>query len=122
MFASTKTSKAIIANRAILAAVVFGFLGMSSIVKADQLTYGSRSKHVTLNDLDLSTAVGQLTALERLHQVARSLCSQLSDNLDLSKQSNYVACVDSATAKAAQNLQAMVSRKGSVLLALNQIK
>jgi UrcA family protein len=122
MFTSTQISKTPIGNRLILAAAAIGLLGMSSIVKADALVYGARSKQVVLKDLDLSTAQGQRIALDRVLQMARSLCTQVEDGLDLSRQPNYVACVDSAMANATRSLQALVSRKGATMLAQNPVK
>ena len=58
----------------------------------------SRSKVVPLADLDLTTSAGLRTATERVRKAARTLCMQLSDPDDLSRHSNYVACVDDAMA------------------------
>lgn len=62
-----------------------------------------------------STVAGQEAARERLHQMARRLCAQVEDELDLSPQSNYVKCVDEATAKTLPHLDAM-SRSTAVNL------
>jgi UrcA family protein len=55
-------------------------------------------------DLDLSTQEGLRIARERIHQVARNLCTQLASPLDLSHQSNFVACVESAMDRASRQL------------------
>jgi UrcA family protein len=63
-----------------------------------------RAAKVSLADLDLSTPTGQRAARERLHQIARRLCSQVADAQDLSHQPNFVACVDETLASALQQL------------------
>jgi UrcA family protein len=68
----------------------------------------TRSQTVSLAGLDLSSPAGMAAAQERVHQTARRLCFQLSDATDLSRQPNYVRCVDEAVASA------MVQIAGSV--------
>jgi UrcA family protein len=58
----------------------------------------SRTKVVPLADLDLTTPAGLRAAADRVRKAARTLCMQLSDFNDLSRHSNYVACVDDAMA------------------------
>ncbi len=70
--------------------------------------YGARAQKVSLSDLDLSTFAGQEAARERLHQMARRLCAQVEDELDLSRQPNYVKCVEAATAQTRPHLDAMI--------------
>jgi UrcA family protein len=72
----------------------------------------TRSARVSLADLDLSTPDGARAARDRLHQTARRWCSQLEDSLDLSHQSNFVACMDDALAGALRQLNgpALASR------------
>jgi len=70
--------------------------------------YGARTQKVSLADLDLSTFAGQAAARERLHQMARRLCGQVEDELDLSRQPNYVKCVDGAVAQTRPHLDAMI--------------
>ncbi len=70
--------------------------------------YGARTQKVSLADLDLSTFAGQAAARERLHQMARRLCGQVEDELDLSRQPNYVKCVDGALAQTRPHLDAMI--------------
>ena len=60
----------------------------------------SRSEAVSLAGLDLATPGGMAAAQERVHKTARRLCFQLSDAADLSRQANYVQCVDEAVASA----------------------
>ena len=70
----------------------------------------TRSAKVSLAGLDLSTPDGARAARERLHATARRLCAQVADNLDLSHQSNFVACVDDALAAALTALSLPLSR------------
>jgi UrcA family protein len=70
----------------------------------------TRSAKVSLAGLDLSTPDGARAARERLHATARRLCAQVADNLDLSHQSNFVACVDEALAAALTALSLPLSR------------
>ena len=107
----------LIRNNLIAAAAMAAFVGLNSAAVADQVSGETRTKTVSLADIDLSTVEGQRAAHERLHQAARRLCSIVADELDLSRQANYVACVDMAMAKADRQLQAMVSRSGAGLLA-----
>ena len=111
------TSLKSVGRLAVMAASVLGFLASGSAVMADQITPEGWAKHVTCSDLNLSTPEGQAAAHERLHQVARDLCSRVADPLDLSHQANYLACVDGAMAKATQRLQALVNRSTPVKLA-----
>jgi UrcA family protein len=67
-------------------------------------TFVTRTTNVSLADLDLSTPAGQRAARERLHQIARCLCSQVADIQDISHQSNFVACVDETLANALRQL------------------
>jgi UrcA family protein len=60
----------------------------------------TRSAKVSLAGLDLSTPDGARAARERLRGTARRLCAQVADDLDLSHQSNFVACVDETLAAA----------------------
>jgi UrcA family protein len=70
----------------------------------------SSSKTVSFADLDLSTPEGIQIAHERLYQVARHLCSQVADDLDLSFHSNYLLCVDSAMAQALPKVEDLARR------------
>jgi len=101
----------------IVVAAMVAFVGLTSAAVAGQISGEMRAKKVTLAGIDLSTLEGQRAARERLHQAARKLCSQVADELDLSHHENYLACVDSAMAKAEPLLQAMASRSGADLLA-----
>jgi UrcA family protein len=74
------------------------------------LAPGSRAKKVSLTDLDLSTPDGIRAAHERLHEVARTLCSQVADELDLSRHANYVACVDDAMARALPTVEQLARK------------
>jgi UrcA family protein len=67
-------------------------------------------KTVSLADLDLSTPNGARAAHDRLHEVARDVCSHAEDELDLSHQANFVACVDEAMAQALPRIEEMARR------------
>lgn len=60
----------------------------------------TRSAKVSLAGLDLSTPDGARAARERLRGTARRLCAQVADDLDLSHQPNFIACVDETLAAA----------------------
>ena len=107
----------LIRNNLIAAAAMAAFVGLNSAAVADQVSGETRAKTVSLANIDLSTVEGQRVAHERLHQAARRLCSQVADELDLSRQANYVACIDMAMTRADRQLQAMASRSGAGLLA-----
>jgi UrcA family protein len=75
--------------------------------KTDQPAHSatdSRTSKVSLSDLDLATPEGARVARERLHREARRLCNQVADELDLSRQPNFVACVDETLAKALRQI------------------
>lgn len=107
-----------------LAAILMLSIGMlgSAAAKADQVTGDSRSQQVKLSDLDLSTAEGQQLAQARVHKVARTLCSRVADELDLSHHENYIKCVDTAVAKAGERLQALLNRQPASQLAQADVK
>jgi UrcA family protein len=87
---------------------------------ADQAGYNTRTKTVTLSDLDLSTAQGQQIAKERVHQMARTLCSQVADPTDMSHVYNYVACINAAVARADVSLQALIKKESAAQFARAQ--
>jgi len=107
-----------------LAAILMLSIGMlgSAAAKADQVTGDSRSQQVKLSDLDLSTAEGQHLAQARVHEVARTLCSRVADELDLSRHENYIKCVDTAVAKASEQLQAVLNHQLASKLARADVK
>jgi UrcA family protein len=75
--------------------------------KSDQPAHSateSRTSKVSLSDLNLATSEGARVARERLHREARRLCNQVADELDLSRQPNFVACVEEALAKALRQI------------------
>lgn len=82
--------------------------GIALPVHAADAAYGARTKTVSLSDLDLATVAGQETARARLHRMADRLCTQVEDELDLSHHSNYIRCVDAATAQTLPHLNAMI--------------
>jgi UrcA family protein len=77
---------------------------------APGLAAGDRSKAVSLTDLDLSTPDGARAAHERLYEVARTLCSQVADDLDLSHHANYLACVDAAMARSLPTIEQLARK------------
>jgi UrcA family protein len=89
---------------------------------ADTSLDGSRTKSISLQGIDLSTVEGQQVARERVHQMARQLCTQVSDDLDLSHRANFLACVDSAMAAANRRIAALVARDATTRLAHNDVK
>jgi UrcA family protein len=88
-------------------------VGAVSPVAAEPSPSMSRTHQVSFNDLDLSTAEGMGIARDRVHQMARSLCSQVADSLDLSRQPNYVKCIDAAMASALPRLEVLARSKGA---------
>jgi UrcA family protein len=97
-FASTSCLKADVLTTALLALCVLA----SAAEAASTLDTApvTRSAKVSLAGLDLSTPNGARAARERLRTTARRLCAQVADDLDLSHQSNFVACVDETLAAA----------------------
>jgi UrcA family protein len=114
-----KTSMLSLGSTGCLGAILMLSIGMlgGAAAKADQLTSDSRSQQVKLTDLDLSTADGQRLAQARVHEVARTLCSRVADELDLSRHENYIKCVDTAVAKTSERLQALLNRQPARALA-----
>ena len=74
----------------------------------------TRSAKVSLAGLDLSKPDDVRVARERLRATARRLCAQVADDLDLSHQPNFVACVDETLAAA---LRRATERGGSTATA-----
>jgi UrcA family protein len=80
-------------------------------------------KTVSFADLDLSTPEGARAAHDRLHEVARGVCGHAEDDLDLSHQANFVACVDEAMAQALPRIEEAARRSApnpSVVSNLNK--
>ena len=63
-----------------------------------------RSAKVRISDLNLATPAGVQAARERIHQAARKLCDQLTDELDLGRQPHFVECIDRTTIAAMRQL------------------
>ena len=82
----------------------------------------ARATKVGFSDLNLASAEGQRVAYERVHKAARDVCSRVADNMDLSHQTNYVACIDAAIAKAVPSLQALANRDAAASVARNATK
>jgi UrcA family protein len=121
---ATKTTMLSLGSTSCLAAILMLSIGMlgSAVAKADQVTGDSRSQHVKLSDLDLATADGQQLAQARVHEVARTLCSRVADELDVSHHENFIKCVDTAVAKASEQLQALLNRQPASKLARADVK
>jgi UrcA family protein len=71
-----------------------------------------KSANVSLQDLDVSTTAGLQTARDRLHQTARWLCGRVVDPWSVSRQPDFVRCVDEATAGALAQLQSKLLAAG----------
>lgn len=89
----------------------------SSAALADppsKLSTDTRSAAVSTTDLDLSTPEGLSAARERVRQVVRQLCKRVANPEDLSRESNYAACVaesfTNAMAKLKERAAAVVAR------------
>ena len=67
--------------------------------------------HVSVADLDLSTSEGVNAAHERVHQAARQLCMRVVDELDLSRDANFIKCIDESMALAELNIQELAARQ-----------
>ena len=121
---ATKTMLSSLGSTSCLAATLMLSIGMlgGAAAKADQVTGDSRSEHVKLSDLDLSTADGQQLAQARVHQIARTLCSRVADELDVSHHENFIKCVDTTVAKAGEQLQALLNRQPASKLARSDVK
>jgi UrcA family protein len=118
---ATKTTMSSLGSTSCLAATLMlsiGILG-GAAAQADQPKI---SQQVKFSDLDLATAEGQQRAQARVHEVARTLCSRVADQLDLSHQSNFVKCVDTAVAKAGEQLQALLNHQAASKLAQADVK
>src|SRR5476651_1440136 len=76
------------------------------LAHAASSTSVTHSTTVSLSDIDLSTPQGRSIARGRLHEAARRTCAQVADNLDLSHQANFVACVDDTLAASLRQLDA----------------
>jgi UrcA family protein len=118
---ATKTTMSSLGSTSCLAAILMLSIGMlgGAAAQADQPKI---SQHVKFSDLDLATAEGQQRAQARVHEVARTLCSRVADQLDLSHQQNYVKCIDTAVAKAGEQLQALINRQSASKLAQADVK
>ena len=75
-----------------------------------------RMAKVSVADLDLGTSAGMKTAQARVREVARRLCTEVEQMDDLSRHTNYLACVDASVTAAMQQL------KGPALAALAKQK
>lgn len=106
---TTLNTTRIVSMTSILSAAVLLLGGALSVHAAEPGSW-TRTAKLSLSDLDLSTAAGQQAARERLHQIARRICTQVEDELDLSHQANYGKCVESVKAQAEPTLTAMIRR------------
>jgi UrcA family protein len=118
---ATKTTMSSLGSTSCLAAVLMLSIGMlgGAAAQADQPKI---SQQVKFSDLDLATADGQQRAQARVHEVARTLCSRVADQLDLSHQDNYIKCIDTAVAKAGEQLQALLNHQAASKLARTDVK
>jgi UrcA family protein len=118
---AAKTTMASLGSTSCLAAILMLSIGMlgGAAAQADQPTVSQRVK---FSDLDLSTAEGQQRAQARVHEVARTLCSRVADELDVSHHENYIKCIDTAVAKAGEQLQALLNRQPGSQVARADVK
>ena len=95
-------------STALLAALTLALTTTASTCAfADPLSKPSsetRSAAVSIADLDLSTPDGLSAARDRLRTAARRLCKRVANPDDLSRESNYTACVDEAFTNALAKL------------------
>jgi UrcA family protein len=98
LFGSASSLKANLHTTALLALCVLA--SAAEAAPTSDTAPVTRSAKVSLAGIDLSTPDGALAARERLRGTARRLCAQVADDLDLSHQSNFVACVDETLAAA----------------------
>jgi UrcA family protein len=102
--ASTRfTIKATLSAAAL--AAVCAFAPAAVVAEQTGTSSGSKSAKVSLADLNLSTPEGMAIARDRLHQTARVVCDRVADSLDLSRQPNFVKCVDETVANALRQIQ-----------------
>lgn len=66
---------------------------------------GSRAQPVSLAGIDLSSASGQRAARARVQEAARKLCMQVEEMNDLSRHTNYLACVDQSVSAALRQIE-----------------
>jgi UrcA family protein len=81
-----------------LAAVTLALAGATTALASDPAHI--RNMNVSFSDLDLSRPADVTIARERVHRVARKLCTELSDYLNLGHQPAYMTCVVNAMASA----------------------
>ena len=106
----------------VLAALATGMLflaGAHSASAQEPPTTVSRTKAISVVDLDLSTPAGAQAARERLQAMVKTLCSQLQDHLDLSHRATYLECVDKTMVTANRRLDAALARLDNVRTAAN---
>jgi UrcA family protein len=72
-------------------------------------TVRQRSSQVSFADLDLSRPTDVAVARERVHQMARALCTRVADPQSLAHQPAFVSCVDTAMAKAEPGIQKLAA-------------
>jgi len=121
---AAKTTMSSLGSTSCLAAILMLSIGMlgSAAAKADQVTGDTRSQHVKLGDLDLSTADGQRAAQARVREAARRVCSLVGDHLDLAHHENFIKCLDTAVANATEQLQALVNQQSASKLVRADVK
>lgn len=96
----------------LISTIALGTFGGAAAI-ADQVGPSALTKTLSFQDLDLSTVQGQQIAQGRVHQMARVLCNRVADPTDMSHHKNYLACVDATVAKAAESLQAVISKQST---------
>ena len=100
---------------------VAALIALSAIAMAGEQPV-TRSRNVSLAGLDLSTTAGMSAARERAHDAARLLCTRLADRDDLSRDLNYVACVNDAMTQVMPRILEVARLNTPVNVAGNQSK
>jgi UrcA family protein len=104
-FAMKTTIQKILCSAALL---TIGLVGAGAALAVQAATI-----KVSLSGLDLTTSEGMSAARERVHQVARTACREVSDDMDLSHRENYLKCVDEAMARALPWIEAIARRNAT---------
>ncbi len=105
----------------LISLITVGLFGGTAAI-AEQVGYSTRTKTVSFEDLDLSSAQGQQIARERIRKMAGTLCAQVADPTDMSHHTNYLACIDATVAKAGVNLQALINKQSAAQFARADVK
>ena len=92
-------------------------LAMTAWCVATASGLAESTMHVQLADLDLASPGGRQIAKDRLHQAAVTVCSGVSDQLDLARRDHVIACIDRLMPKASLALAQLVAQRESIQVA-----